>query len=118
MSTLSLAVSINFSSDLYAANPHDFIEIKFEIETVDFLQGLHCYMNTLLNTNDEVIRYQLRKVSHYWGFRESNFIYYMFATPWVRTYVVSLTSTDTFQNDSSSLHLIKGRSMRSQETVV
>ena len=68
----------------------DFIEVKFEIDTVDYLQGLHCYMNTLLNTNEDVIRYQLRKISHYWGYAEGNFIYYMFATPWVKTYVVSI----------------------------
>jgi hypothetical protein len=33
------------------------IEIKFYMNTVDTLQGLHAYMNTMLNTNDEVIRF-------------------------------------------------------------
>ena len=39
------------------ANPNDFIEIKFDVETVDNMLGLHSYMNTMLNTNDDVIRY-------------------------------------------------------------
>ena len=72
---------------LCLANPNDFIEVKFEVETVDFLQGLHCYMNTLINNNDDIIRFQLRKISVYWGYSEGNFVYYMFAAPWVRTYV-------------------------------
>jgi len=62
-------------------------------------------MNTLINTNDDVIRCQLRKVAHYWGYQEGTFIYYMFATPWVRTYV----------NDMSNMSLIKGKPMPRSE---
>jgi hypothetical protein len=45
------------------ANPNDFIEIKFDVDTVDNLLGLHSYMNTMLNTNPDVCKYQLRKIS-------------------------------------------------------
>lgn len=92
MLILSLAVSLALKITLlFAANPNDFIEIKFDIDTVDSLLGLHSYMNTMLNTNDDVIRYQLRKISHYWGYREtgSNFVYYMLAPPWLKIYIVS-----------------------------
>ena len=65
------------------------MEVKFDIETVDSLQGLHSYMNTLVNTNDDLIRYQMRKVSFYWGYHESGFVYYMFAPPWIKLVVVS-----------------------------
>jgi hypothetical protein len=47
----------------YIANPNDFIEIKFDLTTIDTLQGLHAYMNTLINSNDEIIKFCLRKVS-------------------------------------------------------
>lgn len=79
----------------YIANPNDFIEIKFDVDTVDNLLGLHSYMNTMLNTNDDVCKYQLRKISHYWGYREqgSNFVYYMLAPPWLKIYVVSIIDT-------------------------
>jgi hypothetical protein len=46
-------------------------------------------MNTLVNTNEEIVRLQLRKCAHFWGYREGNFVYYMFVTPWIRLYVVS-----------------------------
>jgi len=73
----------------FIANPHDFIEIKFDLTTIDTLQGLHAYMNTLLYNNEEIMRFCLRKISHYWGYKEGNYIYYMFAPPWVRIYIVS-----------------------------
>jgi len=68
MSTLSLEVSIAICKPSLA-NPNDFIEIKFDVDTVDNLMGLHSYMNTMLNTNEDIIRYQLRKISYYWGYR-------------------------------------------------
>ena len=49
---------VNF---VIGTNPNDQIEIKFDMTTVDTLQGLHAYMNTMMNTNDEVIRFQLKK---------------------------------------------------------
>ena len=52
------------------------------MQTVDTLQGLHAYMNTMMNTNDEVIRFQLKKLPRYWGYREDNFVYYMLTPPW------------------------------------
>ena len=79
----------------FVANPNDFIEIKFDVDTVDNLMGLHSYMNTMLNTNDDVIRYQLRKISYYWGYRQGNFVYYMLAPPWLKVYIVS-SATDNF----------------------
>ena len=66
------------------------MEVKFDIETVDSLQGLHSYMNTLVNTNDDLIRFQMRKVSYYWGYHENSYVYYMFAPPWIKLAVVSV----------------------------
>ena len=65
------------------------MEVKFDTSTVDNLQGLHCYMNTLVSNNDDLQRFQIRKVSYYWGYNENNFVYYMFAPPWIRLIVVS-----------------------------
>lgn len=44
------------------ANPQDMIEIKFDLSSLDSLQGLHAYMTTLINSNSEILRYCLRKV--------------------------------------------------------
>ena len=56
--------------------------------------GLHSYMNTMLNTNEDVLRYQLRKISYYWGYRQGNFVYYMLAPPWLKVYIVSKSIND------------------------
>ncbi len=50
-------------------------------------------MNTLVNNNDDLQRYQIRKVSYYWGYHENNFVYYMFAPPWIRLIIVSHSAT-------------------------
>ena len=38
----------------FLANPKDFIEVKFDTSTIDNLQGLHSYMNTLIGSNDDI----------------------------------------------------------------
>jgi len=45
---------VNF---VIGTNPKDFIEVKFDTSTIDNLQGLHCYMNTLVNNNDDLQRF-------------------------------------------------------------
>jgi len=78
---------INYLTMFCLANPKDFIEVKFDTTTIDNLQGLHCYMNTLLNSNDDLMRYSIRKVSYYWGYHEGTFVYYMIAPPWIKLLV-------------------------------
>lgn len=73
--------------------------MKFDLTTVDTLQGLHAYMNTLINSNEEVLRYCLRKVAHYWGYKDGNYVYYMLAPPWVKFIVVSPYILYLSQND-------------------
>ena len=91
---------VNF---VIGTNPNDLIEIKFDMNTVDTLQGLHAYMNTMLNTNDEVIRFQLRKLPRYWGYREENFVYYMLTHPWVKLYVNDVTNQTKASNNRTAL---------------
>ena len=83
---------MNLNTCIFLANPNDLIEIKFDLSTVDTLQGLHAYMNTMLNTNEDLIRFCLRKISYYWGYREGQYTYYMLAPPWVKLYIVSRSS--------------------------
>lgn len=72
---------INF---VIGTNPEEMIEIKFDGKTIDTTQGLHAYMNTLLNSNQEIQEYDLRKIIHYWGYKEGQYIYYVLAPSWVR----------------------------------
>ena len=67
---------INF---VIGSNPDDMIEIKFETSTVDTLKGLHAYMNTMMSVNPDIMRFQLRRITHYWGVREKKYVYYMLA---------------------------------------
>jgi len=43
---------VNF---VIGTNPNDFIEVKFDLSASDIAQGLNAYMNTLLNTNSDII---------------------------------------------------------------
>ena len=64
---------INF---VIGTNPEEFIEIKFDGKTIDTTKGLHAYMNTLLHSNEEIMNYDLRRVIHYWGYKEGQYIYW------------------------------------------
>lgn len=90
---------VNF---VIGTNPNDQIEIKFDLQTVDTLQGLHAYMNTMLNTNDDMIRYQLRKLPRYWGYREGSFVYYMLSPPWVKLYINDVVNQTKSSNDRTA----------------
>mmetsp|Transcript_27115 Transcript_27115/g.23980 ORF Transcript_27115/g.23980 Transcript_27115/m.23980 type:complete len:172 (+) Transcript_27115:582-1097(+) len=72
---------INF---VIGTNPEELIEIKFDGKTIDTTKGLHAYMNTLLHNNEEVMHFDLRRVIHFWGYKEGHYIYYMLAPSWVK----------------------------------
>jgi len=72
---------INF---VIGTNPEELIEIKFDGKTFDSSKGLHAYMNTLLHNNQQVMEYDLRRVIHYWGFKEGQYIYYVLAPSWIK----------------------------------
>jgi len=66
---------INF---IIGSNPEDYIEIRFDYESVDVPKGLHAYMNTLINTNDIMIKYKLKRIVSYWGLKseDGKYLYY------------------------------------------
>jgi hypothetical protein len=74
---------INF---IIGSNPEDFIEIRFDNESMDAPKGLHAYMNTLINTHDIMIKYRLKRIVKYWGLKseDGSYIYYMIAPHWVK----------------------------------
>lgn len=90
---------VNF---VIGTNPNDQIEIKFDLQTVDTIQGLHAYMNTMLNTNDDMIRFHLRKLPRYWGYREETFVYYMLTPPWVKLYVNDVINQTKASNERTA----------------
>ena len=55
--------------------------MKFDLTTIETLQGLHAYMNTLLTAKETIMSFCLRKVTPFWGFKEVNYVYYMAASP-------------------------------------
>lgn len=44
-------------------------------------------MNNFISAHTVMRKYGLRRVPHYWGYREDNYIYYMVAPPWVKQLV-------------------------------
>lgn len=75
---------VNF---VIGTNPEEMIEIKFESNTIDTEKGLKIYMNNFISANTVMRKYGLRRVCHYWGYKEDSYIYYMIAPPWVRLLV-------------------------------
>ena len=75
---------VNF---VIGTNPEEMVEIKFENNAKDTAQGLKIYMNNFISANAVMRKYGLRKVAHYWGYKEDNYIYYMVAPPWVKLLV-------------------------------
>jgi len=93
--------NINF---VIGTNPEDMIEIKFDKKTIDSIPGLHAYMNNLINTDDEIVSYDLRWIVYYWGYAEKKYLYYMLAPVWVHLWVndiVNMTfSKELLDNES------------------
>ena len=60
--------------------------MRFEVDSLDSPAGLRTYLNNLVNSNEFVLKYQLRRVSQYWNlFNESGKqVYFMLAPPWVK----------------------------------
>lgn len=74
---------INF---IIGSNPEDYIEIRFDNDSLDSVKGLHAYMNTLINTNDIMIKYRLRRIIEFWDHKseDGKYIYYMIGPPWAK----------------------------------
>lgn len=87
---------VNF---VIGTNPNDFIEVKFDTANMDTAKGLHAYMNTLMYNNDDLMRFQLRKVTAYWGYQEGGYSFYMIAPPWVNLYI-----NDTINQMTNARH--------------
>jgi hypothetical protein len=73
-------------SFVIGTNPEDLIEMRFEVDSLDSPQGLRTYLNNLVNSNEFVMKYQLRRVSQYWNLLSENGgqLYFMLAPPWVK----------------------------------
>ena len=59
-------------SFVIGTNPEDFIEMRFDVDSLDSPQGLHTYLNHMVNGNDFVLKYQLRRVVQYWNLASEN----------------------------------------------
>ena len=45
---------INF---IIGTNPEDFIEMRFEMASLDSPKGLHAYLNNLVNSSEYIVKY-------------------------------------------------------------
>jgi hypothetical protein len=52
---------INF---IIGTNPEDYIELRFLVtDQLDAVKGLQAYMNTMVNSDEKLSKYNLRKVT-------------------------------------------------------
>ena len=72
---------VNF---VIGTNPDSFVEVKFDMKSVDTELGLKAYMNTLVKTHDVISQFQFRRVIKFWGYRDNGFMYFMLAPNWIK----------------------------------
>ena len=60
---------INF---IIGTNPEDYIELRFSLSSLDAPSGLKAYLGTLVDTDDQMLEYQLRRVAQYWGLKSNS----------------------------------------------
>lgn len=97
---------INF---IIGTNPEDYIELRFSASSLDAPSGLKAYMSNLVDQDESMLKFQLRRVPQYWGLKsgkkrsksersnsedleenplmtseEENYLYYMLAPAWAR----------------------------------
>ena len=60
---------INF---IIGTNPEDYIELRFSMSSIDAPSGLKAYMGTLVDQDDQMLKYQLRRVTQFWGTKSGN----------------------------------------------
>ena len=58
---------INF---IIGTNPEDYIELRFSLSSIDAPSGLKAYMGNLVDQDEQMLRYQLRRVTQFWGMRQ------------------------------------------------
>ena len=57
---------INF---IIGTNPEDYIELRFSMSSIDAPSGLKAYMGTLVDQDEMMLRWQLRRVTQFWGLK-------------------------------------------------
>lgn len=72
---------VNF---IIGTNPDGFIEIKFDMNSIDCELGLKSYMNTLIRTHETISLFNLRRVIKFWAYKLGKHIYFMLAPSWVK----------------------------------
>ena len=57
---------INF---IIGTNPEDYIELRFSASSLDAPSGLKAYMSNLVDQDESMLKFQLRRVPQYWGLK-------------------------------------------------
>lgn len=79
-----IEVTVEYTAD-------ELVEIKVRETSVDSQLALHAYMNVLVNQDESMLQYKLRRVPQGWGLVEDGELYYTLALPWTRLRVNNAT---------------------------
>ncbi|OMJ95232.1 hypothetical protein SteCoe_1444 [Stentor coeruleus] len=69
------------------------IELRFYMKTVESSEAMHHYMNLLINKNQEMGKFCLKRVPSNWGVKNGKFLVYIMAPAWVKVPGNSLNRT-------------------------
>jgi len=56
---------VNF---VIGTNPDSFVEVKFDMKSLDTEMGLKAYMNTLIKTHEVISQFHFKRVIRFWGY--------------------------------------------------
>lgn len=72
-----IEVEVDYTAD-------ELVEIRVKQASVDSQVALHAYMNVLVNQDETLYQYKMKRVPQGWGLEEEGLIYYTLALPWTR----------------------------------
>ena len=65
-------------------NNLDCIEIRFFLNSLENIESMHYYMNILINKNQDIGKFGLRKVQEKWGVKQGEYLIFILAPAWIR----------------------------------
>lgn len=87
------------------------IELRFYMKSVENLESMNHYMNVLINKNQDISKFCLRKVPNTWGMKMGKFLVYILAPAWVRLPISQLTHSFDISRGSRSPLRTRGNSV-------
>jgi hypothetical protein len=97
-------------------NSAGFIELRFYNNTIESPEGMHNYMNMLINQNPDIGKFRLKKVQNKWGMKLGKFLVFVLAPAWAKVSPGSVFQSLNLKPGISPLNRFRRKSLWSSPT--